>query len=146
MPLLSLLKTEVADLLNWFHLVKFQKTGSGAEDIRLAFFLVNCLSIQENLFAAGARRRQIHVSDSGRCRCRVSFQWEHWTNLQVLLRKTHQYDNSQKQWSDQETFNLTWWLEIKSKTSKCQLLYLCCSFPHQSQWHQHHLQYYSYYY
>ena len=55
------LKAEVALLLDWCHLVKLQKAGSGAEDVSVALSLVNRLSVRKDLFAVGARRKQIHV-------------------------------------------------------------------------------------
>lgn len=68
------LKAEVAGLPNLFNLVKFQKAWGGAEYICMELPLINCLSVHQDLFAAGARRRQIHVGESGRVGECVSLQ------------------------------------------------------------------------
>lgn len=85
----------MASLLSLFHLVKFQKAGSGAEDICVALPLINNLSVHQNLSAVGARLRKIHVGESGLCRRGVTRQGEDRTNLQVLLSKTEQRDDAQ---------------------------------------------------
>lgn len=68
------LKAEVACLHGLFHLVKFQKARSGAEDIRPAFPLINRLSVHQDVFAVGARHRQILRE---RCSLGLSLQGEH---------------------------------------------------------------------
>lgn len=66
----------MAALLNLFHLVKFQKARSGAEDIITALPLINSLSICQDLFAVGAGPSQIRVGECRRWRLGVSRQGE----------------------------------------------------------------------
>lgn len=62
------LEAEVTGLLCLFHLVKLQKAGRGAEDVRVALPLINSLSVHQGLFTVGAGRGKLHVGHGGRGR------------------------------------------------------------------------------
>lgn len=86
-------QTEVARLLHGLQLVEPEQTGSGAEEIRMGFPLVDGLSIQQHLPAGGAGRLELHVGQSGPGRLGVLRQGENRPDLQLLLQNQNQLSN-----------------------------------------------------